>query len=247
MAARPAPSDVARDTIRQLAARRLTPTPENYSRVYHELAGTRPGAEGAGEPELQQLLRENLVRVLTDAVVPRLGYKDDLAQEARAIAEGFGGARDAAAVRDQAATLRQFWIHLEQRGETLADLLGSALALLQLAVRNFEAVALMMIEAGERGDAAREEGEAARDQHCSCATGFHGRNQRLCARIEAHLAVIDALELGNGQAFEKRHALGERALEFDLAAHRALGDGGNLGLEANRIGQLVDAFAGDDG
>jgi diguanylate cyclase len=137
MAARPAPSDVARDTIRQLAARRLTPTPENYSRVYHELAGTRPGAEGAGEPELQQLLRENLVRVLTDAVVPRLGYKDDLAQEARAIAEGFGGARDAAAVRDQAATLRQFWIHLEQRGETLADLLGSALALLQLAVRNF--------------------------------------------------------------------------------------------------------------
>ena len=37
------PSEVARETLRQLAQRRLAPTPDNYSRVYHEIA--EPGAK----------------------------------------------------------------------------------------------------------------------------------------------------------------------------------------------------------
>ena len=37
------PSEVARETLRQLAQRRLAPTPDNYSRVYHEIAA--PGAK----------------------------------------------------------------------------------------------------------------------------------------------------------------------------------------------------------
>ncbi len=37
------PSEVARETLRQLAQRRLAPTPDNYSRVYHEIAS--PGAK----------------------------------------------------------------------------------------------------------------------------------------------------------------------------------------------------------
>lgn len=36
------PSDVARETLKLLAARRIQPTPENYQRLYHEIAGTRP-------------------------------------------------------------------------------------------------------------------------------------------------------------------------------------------------------------
>jgi diguanylate cyclase len=138
MGALAAPSDLARETIRRLAARRLAPTPDNYTRVYHELAGTQSGTPDSGdERQVLQFLRENLAKVLTDAVIPRLGYKEDLAQEARAIAEGFRGARGLAELRDQAAALHQFWIHLELRGETLQDLLASSLALLQLAVRNF--------------------------------------------------------------------------------------------------------------
>jgi diguanylate cyclase len=138
MSAQAAPSDIARETIRKLAARRLAPTPDNYARVYHETAGTAPRAEaGAAEGEVTQFLREALARLLTDAVVPRLGYTEDLAGEARALAVGFRGAKSLAELRDQAAALRQFWIHLELRGETQADLLASALSLLQLAVRNF--------------------------------------------------------------------------------------------------------------
>ncbi|MCG6118658.1 MAG: diguanylate cyclase [Aquimonas sp.] len=41
---RPAPSDIARETLKQLASRRLAPTPENYQRVYQQISGS--GDEG---------------------------------------------------------------------------------------------------------------------------------------------------------------------------------------------------------
>ena len=34
------PSDIARETLRQLALRRIAPTPDNYRALYHEIAGT---------------------------------------------------------------------------------------------------------------------------------------------------------------------------------------------------------------
>ena len=40
MADRP-PSEIARETLKQLAARRLAPTPDNYLALYDEIAGTR--------------------------------------------------------------------------------------------------------------------------------------------------------------------------------------------------------------
>ena len=33
------PPEIARDTLKALAARKLVPTPDNYSRVYHEIGG----------------------------------------------------------------------------------------------------------------------------------------------------------------------------------------------------------------
>ena len=36
----PPPSDIARETLRQLALRRIVPTPDNYRAIYHEIAGT---------------------------------------------------------------------------------------------------------------------------------------------------------------------------------------------------------------
>ena len=49
------PSEIARETLRQLAQRRLVPTPENYSRVYHEIAA--PGTK-AGTPSAAAVLSE---------------------------------------------------------------------------------------------------------------------------------------------------------------------------------------------
>ena len=100
MAVTTAPSELARETLRQLAARRLAPTPDNYGRVYRELAGQPAPEESAlDERESGRFLREQLAKVLTDAVIPRLGYKEDLAHEARAIAEGLRSA-SVAGLRD---------------------------------------------------------------------------------------------------------------------------------------------------
>ena len=46
---------------------------------------------------------------------------------------------------------------------------------------------------------------------------------------------------------EQRDALAQRRLEGDLAAHGALGDRGHLLLQADEIGEFVDAFLADHG
>lgn len=38
----PTPQDIARETVKRLSARKLSPTPENFTTVFHEVAGTRP-------------------------------------------------------------------------------------------------------------------------------------------------------------------------------------------------------------
>jgi len=57
-------SDVARDTIRLLAQRRLPPTPEHYSRLYAELSGgsaaSAAGAAAANGPAWTEILRDLL-------------------------------------------------------------------------------------------------------------------------------------------------------------------------------------------
>ncbi|MEO1767586.1 GGDEF domain-containing protein [Thiobacter aerophilum] len=52
------PTELARETLKQLAARRIAPTPENYQRIYRELAGTAPETAAAEGVE------ENLARIL---------------------------------------------------------------------------------------------------------------------------------------------------------------------------------------
>jgi diguanylate cyclase len=51
------PSTIAREALRQLAARRLPPTPDNYMRVYAEIAGPNGHAEAA-TPSWAPLIRE---------------------------------------------------------------------------------------------------------------------------------------------------------------------------------------------
>lgn len=46
------PSDIARETLKQLASRRVAPTPENYQRIYHEIAETPIEVNAGIEKEL---------------------------------------------------------------------------------------------------------------------------------------------------------------------------------------------------
>ena len=78
------PTEVARETIRQLAARRIAPTPENYSRLYAEISGEReshPAAQalerlaaeaGKAAPGLAQPLAQAVKRERWDEVATAL-------------------------------------------------------------------------------------------------------------------------------------------------------------------------------
>lgn len=49
------PFEIARETLRLLAARRTPPTPDNYLTLYHEISGTRPNTSQFPEKQLRTL------------------------------------------------------------------------------------------------------------------------------------------------------------------------------------------------
>lgn len=51
------PSEIAREALRQLALRRVAPTPDNYRKLYHEIAGTRPDEDAMPEAFVRRLAR----------------------------------------------------------------------------------------------------------------------------------------------------------------------------------------------
>ena len=51
------PTDIARETLRLLATRRVAPTPENYQRIYNELAGLPEDARKEWAAVLRELAR----------------------------------------------------------------------------------------------------------------------------------------------------------------------------------------------
>ena len=46
------PTDIARETFKQLASRRIAPTPENYQRIYHDIAEMPIEASGDIDKDL---------------------------------------------------------------------------------------------------------------------------------------------------------------------------------------------------
>jgi diguanylate cyclase len=71
------PFEVARETLRLLAGRRIPPTPDNYLTLYHEIAGTKPAGNAFPEAQLRSLAaalpkaspdQMRLARQLDDAV-----------------------------------------------------------------------------------------------------------------------------------------------------------------------------------
>ncbi len=49
------PFEIARETLRLLATRRIPPTPDNYLTLYHEISGSKPAKEDFPEKELRSL------------------------------------------------------------------------------------------------------------------------------------------------------------------------------------------------
>jgi diguanylate cyclase len=105
------PSEIARETLRQLAARRTPPTPDNYRTFYHEIAGTTE-AETFPERALKALANR-LPRATPEQA--RFGQKLEAAI----------GARDwAAFAAALAAVLKELETEPQAWGELIGDLLA---------------------------------------------------------------------------------------------------------------------------
>lgn len=59
------PFEIARDTLKQLAQKRIPPTPDNYQTLYHDIAGTKPASAAFPERQLRSLA-ESLPRSSPD-------------------------------------------------------------------------------------------------------------------------------------------------------------------------------------
>lgn len=197
------PTDIARETLRLLATRRVAPTPENYQRIYGELSGTQmdprrdwsaalrevlrhlSAAEGNGrkaealekilgsaanesqlaEKVLSQVrawqapsariptitdvhtaapaegdavapVRELLFQAIELGVAPRLERHPDLAEEAHQLANQVRAAMGAGMWGRLGGQLRQFWLKVELRSDSDAELLEGLMKVLGLLINN---------------------------------------------------------------------------------------------------------------
>lgn len=56
------PTDIARETLKLLSARRLLPTPENYQKIYDEVSGKPSGGESQGADKVLQKVLQGLAK-----------------------------------------------------------------------------------------------------------------------------------------------------------------------------------------
>ena len=117
MASNQNPTDLARETLKLLAVRRIAPTPANYQRIYHEISGTATGASQAGSEPVVQTLREIAaaypgIPALTN--LARAASEGEAAQFSSILAS-LAGAGPNGAGRDWAPVIRELLRQIGQR------------------------------------------------------------------------------------------------------------------------------------
>ena len=104
----------------------------------------------------------------------------------------------------------------------------------------------MLVHAEPSRHGGGEEREPARHQRADGAGCPHRLHQRAGAGGERDALGQHRVDDAGREAFQKRDALTQGGFEGDLAAHRPLGDGGDVVLESGEIGEFVDAFLADE-
>ena len=108
-------------------------------------------------------------------------------------------------------------------------------------------VGAVLVEAERGSDRPGEDGESAGDERRVGAGRAHRGDQGFRAGHDLDALGEQALHDIGGEPLEEQHALAQRRLEGDLAAHGALGDRRDLVARADLGRQLVDAFLLDQG
>jgi diguanylate cyclase len=117
------PTDLARETLRLLATRRIAPTPENFTRYYHEIAGTRPPASTADE-RVADLVRQAATAYPALTALSRLArsLEDRELTQFSAALVALASGRENGARQEWGPTLRELLkqIEMRQTGASLA-------------------------------------------------------------------------------------------------------------------------------
>ncbi|SDG47064.1 tRNA dimethylallyltransferase [Pelagibacterium luteolum] len=111
----------------------------------------------------------------------------------------------------------------------------------------FENIGDGFVKADAFGEIVGEEGKAPGDECGVGAVCLHGLDERAAAGRERNAFAADVFDDLAFEALEQGDAGVEGGFKIEFAAHRAFGDLGDLGLEAERVGEFVDAFLLDHG
>ncbi len=125
--------------------------------------------------------------------------------------------------------------------DRIADGAGEHLAI------DFEDIGHGFVEADALADVVGKEGEAARNQRGEGAVRLHGLHEGTAAGGIGNAFAAHFFHALHRQALEQGDAGAQRRLEIELAIHGAGGDGGDFVLDADGIGELVDALLLDHG
>jgi diguanylate cyclase len=111
------PTDLARETLKLLATRRMAPTPENYQRIYDEIAGTQSSRPSQPFDRISQVLRDKAAAypgVQAFAALARAATEHDWTQFSAALT-GLASGRAAVPRQDWAPLLRDLVRQIEMR------------------------------------------------------------------------------------------------------------------------------------
>lgn len=149
------PSDIARETLKLLATRRLVPSPDNYRALYEEIAGSPAAEPSAAAPaaaatpaparaltasQFAMELQEQIARLVA-STLPAIGGDDVPVRQQgeQLLAFARQPALDVAALK---AMMENFSIKLTLATEDQAEIRASLLKLLQLILRNIGALSV---------------------------------------------------------------------------------------------------------
>lgn len=139
------PSDIARETLKQLAARRLVPSPDNYRALYAEISGEAPAdssepARALTASQFAMELQEQIARLVESALPGLRADESGMEAQGRQLAAFLRQpALDVAALK---AMLESFSARLTLAGEDQAELRASLLKLLHLLLRNISVLSV---------------------------------------------------------------------------------------------------------
>lgn len=129
------PTEIARQALLELAARKLEPTPVNFGKLYTEIdgGGHEPGGSQRQAPSANPC--ELLAQMLETGIAARLIDEPALAAEAGAIARQLRG-MNAASLDDVHPRLKSLWLQLEFQGNQRNQIQTALLDLLRLMIDN---------------------------------------------------------------------------------------------------------------